>query len=169
MKKKIVVGMLLGFGLCGVAVVLARPDWVGFGSERVVRKRAEAYWNARVANDLKAQAPYVHPLQKALQDNSILITETYEITGVKVDGDNALVGIKAKYRLKHPLMSKVEREISHDDKWVRYKGEWYHGLHPVGLGETLEQGLGRWKPPTESSAKAPVPPAPVSPAPKTSQ
>ncbi len=162
-KKKIVIGSALVLSLCGVIVALARPDWFGRGAETAVRKRAEGYWNARVAGDPKALAPYVHPLQKSIQENSILVTDSYEVTGVKVEGDEALVGIKAKYRLKHPMTSKLERELTHEDKWVRYNGEWYHGLHPVGLGELLRQGLGKWKPPTGPS------PSPASPEASTDQ
>ncbi len=154
MKKKVVIGAVVVFGVCSLAVVLARPDWIGLGADRAVARRAEAYWTARVAGDLKALAPYVHPLQKSIQEDSILVTESYEITDVKVDGDEALVAIKAKYRLKHPMMSKLEREVSHDDKWVRYKGEWYHALHPVGLGEVLQQGLGKWKPPVDPNPES---------------
>jgi hypothetical protein len=149
-KKKALFGTVLVFGVCSLAVVLARPQWIGLGTERALRKRAAGYWDARLANDMKAMSPYVHPLQKSIQENTILVTESYEITDVKVEGDEAVVGIKAKYRLKEPLMAKVEREVTHDDKWVRYKGEWYHAPHPVGLGEVLQQGLGKWKPPTEA-------------------
>jgi hypothetical protein len=148
-KKKTLIGAVLVFACCSLAVVLARPGWIGLGPERAVRKRAEGYWDARVAKDLRGLAPFVHPLQRAIQENSILETDSYEITRVQVDGDVAIVGIKAKYRLKQPLVRNIDRELLHDDKWVRYKGEWYHAPHPVGLGEILEQGLGKWKPPKE--------------------
>lgn len=156
-KKKALFGLVLLFGVCSLAVVLSRGGWIGLGAERAVRKRAVGYWEARLANDAKGMAPYTHPLQKSFQDNTLLVTESYEITGVKVDGDEATVGIKAKYRLKQPLMTKVERDVTHNDKWVRYKGEWYHAPHPVGLGEVLEQGLGKWKPPTEPAPQQAAP------------
>ena len=152
MKKKVIIGAVLSLGLCGLSVALVRPSWIGFGEEKTIRKRAQGYWDARVSGELKAIAPFAHPLQKALQDNSVLITESYEITGVKVDGDTASVGVKAKYRLKQAAFAKVTREIALDDQWVRYKGEWYHQVHPVGFSDILMQGLGKWKPPTEADS-----------------
>lgn len=152
MKKKILLAVVAALGLTAVAAAILRPDllsMLGFGPERTVRKRAVAYWEARVANDTSSMATYAHPLQRAQQENTLLVTDAYEITSVRVDGDKATVGIKAKYHLKMPQMKNLERDVVHDDIWVRYKGEWYHDLHPVGLGEVLQRGLGKWKPPTE--------------------
>lgn len=160
MKKRVLVGAVVSLGLCGLIVAAARPEWFGFGAASSVRARARGYWDARLKGDVQSVAPFVHPLQKAVTDNSVLITEAYEITGVKVEGDEALVGIKAKYRFKSPLMAKMSRDITHQDKWVRYRGQWYHAQHPVGLGEVLEQGLGKWKPAVDTT----TPPAPQAPA-----
>jgi hypothetical protein len=151
LKKKILLATVALLGLGAIAAAYMHPDWLsmlGFGEERAVRKRAEGYWNARIANDAKAMAPFIHPLQKAVQENTLLLTDSYEILGVKVNGNEAKVELKAKYRLKLPQTNKLEREITHEDTWVRYNEEWYHGLHPVGFGEVLQQGLGKWKPPT---------------------
>jgi hypothetical protein len=158
--KKTVLAVVAALGLTAVAAALLRPDLlshVGFGPERAVRKRAEGYWDARIENDPKKIAPFVHPLQKAEQENTLLVTQSYEITRVEVNGDQARVGIKAKYRLRLPQMSNIEREVTHDDGWVRYKGEWYHELHPVGLGEVLQQGLGKWKPPVDATPQGGAP------------
>ncbi len=146
MKKKVLLAIvaLLGIG----ALAAAWFSMIGFGPERAVRKRAEGYWIARVANDDKAMTPYIHPLQKAVQENKLLLTDSFEILGVTISGDEARVQVKAKYRLKLPQTNKLEREITHEDGWVRYGGEWYHALHPVGFGEVLQQGLGKWKAPT---------------------
>lgn len=151
MKKKLLLATVALLGLGAIAAAYMNPSWfsiLGLGPERAVRKRAEGYWVARVANDNKGMAPFVHPLQKAVQENSLLLTDSFEILGVSVQGDEAKVEIKAKYRLKLPQTSGLEREITHQDTWVRYGGEWYHALHPVGFGEVLQQGIGKWKPPT---------------------
>jgi hypothetical protein len=156
-KKIVLVGVVV-LGLGGAAAAVARPDWfsfLGLGQERAVRKRAEGYWNARLANDMKAMAPFAHPLQKTLPENKLLTTETYEITDIKIEGDEAMVAVKAKYKLKlGEKLNTVNRELDHQDHWVRYKGEWYHALHPVGLGEILHHGLGKWKPPVDPNAGA---------------
>jgi len=151
LKKKLLLATVAVLGLGAVAAAYMHPAWlsvIGLGPERAVRKRAEGYWNARVANDAKAMAPFAHPLQQMEQENDLLLTDSFEILDVKVNGEKADVQVKAKYRLKLPQTSKLEREITHQDGWVLYKGEWYHALHPVGFGEVLKQGLGQWKPPT---------------------
>lgn len=157
MKKKLLLAALAILSLGALSTAYLHPNWLsvlGLGPERAVRKRAEGYWNARVANDLKAMAPYVHPLQGAIQENSLLLTDSFEITDVTVDGNSAKVTIKAKYRLKLPKVNKLERELTHEDSWVQYKGEWYHALHPVGFGEILKQGLGKWKPPVDPNPES---------------
>jgi hypothetical protein len=163
MKKKVLIGGVIVLGLAAGAMMATRTGWLTalvLGEEGAVKKRAEAYWSARVSGDMKAMAPYVHPLQQAVQQNDLLETRSYEITNVKVEGDEALVAIKAKYRVKMARTSSADRELAHDDRWVRYKGVWYHALHPVGFGEILQHGLGQWKAPT-------TPPPPATPAPAT--
>ena len=150
MKKKLLLTVVALLGLGAIAAAYLDPDWLsvlGLGPERAVRNRAQGYWTARVANDMKAMAPFIHPQQQAVQENSLLLTDSFEIMGVTVNGDEAKVEVKAKYRLKLPQTNKLEREITHEDTWVRFQGEWYHALHPVGFGEVLQQGLGKWKPP----------------------
>ncbi len=155
-KRKIAVGVLMIAGACGVTAIAAGSGWLstlGLGPERAVRARAAGYWNARMTGDLKALAPYVHPLQKSLQENNVLATDSFEITGVKVNGDEATVGVKAKYEVKLGQTSRLGREMAMEDHWVRYKGQWYHALHPTGFGEILRQGLGKWKPPAEPQSQ----------------
>ncbi len=163
MIKKAILATTVIAGVCGLGAVLLRPDWLpsAGGPSKDVRTRAEGYWGARVAGDMKQMAPFMHPLQAAAQDNSMLVTESYEITKVEVNGDNATVGIKASYQVKMAQMSSLKREVTSDDHWVRYQGQWYHALHPVGFGEVLAHGLGKWKPPTAppkpAAQKAPAP------------
>jgi len=162
MIKKAILATAAIAGLCAAGTVLLRSEWIpGRGPESVVRKRAEGYWNARVAGDPKLMAPYSHPFQAAIQENTLLVTDAFEITKVQVDGDKATVGIKAKYHLKMSQMQAINREMESEDHWVRYKDQWYHALHPVGFGEVLAQGIGKWKQPTAP----PKQPAPVDPAP----
>ena len=82
MKKKLLLAVVALLGLGAVAAAYMNPSWlsmIGLGPERAVRKRAEGYWNARIENDNKAMAPFVHPLQKAIQENSLLLTDSFEI------------------------------------------------------------------------------------------
>ena len=149
MIKKAILATAAVAGLCGLGAALLRPDWLPFfGTSHAVRQRAEQYWTARVAGDLKGMAPYVHPLQGAIQENSLLATDQYEITHVEVKGAEATVAVTAKYHLKMSQIKNIDREVTSNDPWVLYQGQWYHALHPVGFGEILAQGLGKWKPPT---------------------
>ena len=167
MKKKLLVGSVIVLGLTAVAMVATQPGWLTslvFGEERAVRNRAEAYWTARQAGDLRAMAPFVHPLQKAVQENDLLETRSFEITNVTVKGDEALVAVKGKFRVKLARTSSADREMDQEDHWVRYQGQWYHALHPVGFGEILQRGLGKWKQPKAPATQ----PAPVAPKPEVS-
>jgi hypothetical protein len=151
MIKKAILAAVALAGVCAVGMALLRPEWLPFvGPSARVRARAEGYWNARVAGDAKALAPFAHPLQKTQPEGSTLATDSFEITSVAVNGDEATVSLKAKYRVRMPQMRNIEREVSHEETWVRYENQWYRALHPVGLGEVLSQGLGKWKPPTEA-------------------
>lgn len=149
MMKKAIFAAAAVAGLCGVGAVLLRPDWLPLlGTTAAVRARAEGYWNARLTGDPKATAPFAHPFQKAQTASSALATDSFEITGVTVKGDQATVSLKAKYRVQTAQVRNLEREITHEDRWVRYEGEWYRALHPVGFSEVLSHSLGKWKPPT---------------------
>lgn len=157
MKKKIILAVVAALGLTAVAAGLLRPDLLGvfgLGPDRALRKRAEGYWNARMANDPKMLAPYSHPLQKPQQANTMLYTRSFEIKSVTIDGDKAKVAVHAKHTVKLPQGSSFDRELDHEDQWVRYDGEWYRALHPVGLGEMLQHSLGKWKPPSETKSGA---------------
>ena len=84
MMKKAILATAAIAGLCAVGTVLLRSEWIpGRGPESVVRKRAEGYWNARVAGEPKLLAEYAHPFQAAMQENTLLVTDAYEITKVE--------------------------------------------------------------------------------------
>lgn len=166
MIKKAILATTVIVGVCGLGIVLLRPSFLPqYGQQNEVRKRAEGYWNARLTGDQKQLVPFIHPLQAALQENTMLVTKEYEITKVEVKGDKATVAIKAKYDLKMAQASSIKREVESNDEWVRYNGQWYHALHPVGFGEVLAQGIGKWKPPTappQPTAAKPAASVPVS-------
>jgi hypothetical protein len=146
-------GSLAVLGLAAVCLALVRPQWVP-GSSSSLRRRAEGYWTARAAGDLKGMSLYAHPDQQPLPSDTLLATTGFEITDVKVDGENGFVSIKAKHRVKLSETNSLERDLVHRDSWVRLDGEWYHALHPVGVGEILSHGLGKWKPPVAKTATA---------------
>ena len=95
MTKKVMigVGLVVAIGL-GAFYSLGGMSWLdaqGFrGQDRLVRARVEGYWQARVDGDVDKIASYAHPDQSGAFDPGILVTESYEIRSLEVDGDNAV-------------------------------------------------------------------------------
>ena len=89
-------------------VTLGGVDWLNsiglLGSERQVRERIEGYWDARVEGDPAKISEFEHPDQKAAFNPGMLVTESYEILKLEVDGDNAVAEVALVTYIKHPLL-----------------------------------------------------------------
>ncbi|MFQ5767233.1 MAG: hypothetical protein ACE5ID_04540 [Acidobacteriota bacterium] len=121
------------------------------GDEALLRSRVEAYWQARVEGEMEKQVPYIHPLQKSIPEPGMLITEKAKVLDLRLDGDEAYATVDMTVRLKHAILGNKEREVKLEDKWVRYQGEWYKDVHPVGLTNIIKEAEGKWKNPAEEA------------------
>jgi hypothetical protein len=164
MKKKTVKLATLGLGLAAAVGALGwgatHPEWLGKlglqSPERVLRGRINGYWTARVDGDLREMARYIHPLQGAVPDPGMLVTESYELEKVQIEGDTAMAVLRVQSRLKHPILSSRQRDTELESRWVRYKGQWYQDVAPIGLNEAIKMYNGEWTPPTEAPVEEPA-------------
>ena len=113
--KKIVIIAVVIVALGAAALVsfggLSWLDSTGLrGQDRLVESRVRGYWQARVNRDLDGQVEYLHPLQGTVADSGMLVTESFEIKGIVVEGDEAVADLVVKSRLKHPILDHGRRE-----------------------------------------------------------
>lgn len=160
MKSKLVFGGLLTVMLGGLGFsAMGGMSWVDGlglrGTQRLIHSRMVGYWDARVANDSERMAEYVHPARPLLIQPGTLITESYEIGDVKIEGDRAFAITKISTRLKHAMFSSKSREVRLRDKWVRFNGKWYREPGPVTIGDAIKKLNGTWVPPGGETAPAP--------------
>lgn len=112
------------------------------GVEEALRKRAQAFWEARVKDDYAAQYQFLEPkLRRTLsladylkRQGPIQYLEA-RVGDVKVEEAKGLVQVWVRARIKSsgagqklPDISKQENEVS--DEWVRRGGEWYRLYQP---------------------------------------
>jgi hypothetical protein len=164
MKKKTMKLAMLGLGLAAAAGALGwgatHPEWLGKlglqSPERTLRSRIDGYWQARVQGDLSQMAQYIHPLQGGVPDPGMLVTESYELEDVQIDGDSAVAMLRVRSRLKHPILSARERDTELQSRWVRYEGQWYQDVSPIGLNQAIKMYNGEWTPPTAAPTEPAV-------------
>jgi hypothetical protein len=125
------------------------------------------YWEARLKADMQGMADYIHPAQETLPNPGMLVTEAYEIQNLAVDGDAAVATVKLRSRLKHSLFSQMTREVTIQDKWVRYKGQWFKQPSPVTMHDAIKAFRGEWTPPVLPDAVTPEAAAPETATPET--
>lgn len=109
-------------------------------AEEALRKRAQAFWEARVKEDHSAQYQFLEPkLRRTLSLADYLKRQgpvqylEARVGDVKVEDANGVVTVHLRVKLKKlsvsrkvPDLSKQERQVS--DEWVRRSGEWYRPL-----------------------------------------
>ena len=155
--KKVIIGLVLALGLGGLAVTanggLSWVDSLGLrGQERLVKSRIENYWQARMDEDVDGMSRFVHPLQQSVAQPGMLVTESFELGDVTIDGDSATAQLTVKHRLRHPVLSSRDRTVELNTRWVRYEGKWYRDVTPVGMYEAIKSYRGEWISPTEEQA-----------------
>jgi len=161
--KKIVIIAVVVLALGAVALAsfggLSWLDSTGLrGQERLVESRVRGYWQARVNRNLEAQVEYLHPLQGTVADSGMLVTESFEINSISVEGDEAIADLVVNSRLKHPILSARDRTVEMQTRWVKHEGTWYRALAPQTVFEIIQNEQGNWTPPTAQQNEAPEPP-----------
>lgn len=116
------------------------------GQDRLVRSRVEGYWQARLEGDLAKMAGFEHPEQQWSADPKMLETAKYEIRSIEIDGDEAVAVVAFTARLKDPKLSRFNREIVANDRWIRYEGNWHREKHPMNIKELLGEARQRLHP-----------------------
>jgi hypothetical protein len=69
----------------------------------------------------------------------MLVTESYEIQSIEIDGDTAVAVVSMHTRLDHPRLSDFDRQIVTQDKWVRLDGEWRRDKQTAGLRQMFRK------------------------------
>jgi len=140
--RKYLIGIVLLLVVGGFAFVsLGGIKWLdsmGFrGQERVLRSRVEGYWEARLKGNAQEVAQFQHPDQREVFDPGMLVTESYEIVDLRVDGDTAVANVDLVTYIKHPLLSAHTQDAQVRDEWVQVDGTWYRAVQPVSLGQMI--------------------------------
>jgi len=162
--KKIVINSVVVLALGVAALVsfggLGWLDSTGLrGQDRLVEARVKGYWQARVDRNLEGQVEYLHPLQGTVADSGMLVTESFEIKSVSVEGDEAVADLVVKSRLKHPILSARDRTVEMQTRWVKHEGTWYRALAPQTVFEIIQNEQGNWTPPTAAQQNQALEPA----------
>ena len=118
------------------------------GQERLVESRVRGYWQARVDRNLEAQVEFLHPQQGTVADSGMLVTESFELKGITIEGEEAFADLVVKSRLKHPILSARDRTVEMQTRWVKHEGTWYRALAPQTVFEIIQNEQGNWTPPT---------------------
>lgn len=112
------------------AIVVGSPADI-----QALRERAQAYWAARVAKDLRAQYAMLEPRARAHVDadgygrERIVEYLAALVEDVKVAGSFGRVSVRLLVRVVHPLLPRPETRSSlGEDHWVRIRGVWYRSL-----------------------------------------
>lgn len=145
-KKRILTGVgLIMAAAVATMLVSSKTDWLdGLRDPRkVLHERIDEYWQARKAGDLGAQAKYMHPLQKNRTLSDVLITDSYSIEALEINGDSAIGTIRVKSHINQPQLVARAREKVLKDKWVRYEGQWYQDIGPSNFKEVLREAQRR--------------------------
>ncbi len=115
--------------------------------EHSLQARVEAYWNARVQNDMQRALQYEHPAyQKRLGERlslarlgsgiSIKEFSLVDPQALQLDpsATKAQVALRLKYEYMMPFGGKpMLTSTSFRDPWRKINGVWYHVLNPKAV------------------------------------
>jgi len=112
--------------------------------EQALRARVKGYWDARVTRSNDVFGFYLPPEKGGtsggeIGDRGSVIYEKYEIKGVKIDGDEAIVEIQAQVSVVVPnARAAFPEQLKHPelkDAWHRADGVWYRKPVEAGLAQ----------------------------------
>ena len=153
--------MLLVVVSCARAPVspTALPQTASRSDEEVLRERAQAYWQARVMQDMQTAFSLEDPLrQKKLSLVGYIRTvgepgSLYDskVTTIKIEGDQADVDVDLTYRFAIPPWTNEVMKSTLTDDWQKIDGAWYHvvDFHLIRAGKprvNMERGAVEYPP-----------------------
>jgi hypothetical protein len=110
-------------------------------SEERLLVRAKAYWAAMVSGDTVSAYQYEEVSKTGAQPISAyvrragLIYKSADVTGVKIEGDRAIVDVRLAYLI--PAMGSHVFNTDAKDVWLIMDGDWYH--HAEGIMKELNK------------------------------
>lgn len=129
-----------------VIAPLGYLGWIQYQEHKLsmLSERAEAYWNARAANDLltafrleaSQAAGNMQPDEVEQNHYHGIRIVSAEIGTARVDGDDGEVEVVVISTV--PFGGSLMREPKMSDHWTYLKGEWFHGTPEKG-GSGLEK------------------------------
>ena len=118
------------------APAIARGEAEGV---RILRERATAYWQARVARSERVLDFYAPPKEgrpnarARVSEGGAVRFIAFEIEGVEVRGDEADVRLRVEASVPMARHSRAARTASFSETWERVDGVWYKRPVPPGL------------------------------------
>jgi len=110
----------------------AAPAASAKSPDAALRERVTAYWKARVARDKAVYAFYPPPEKRLeggiLSEGGAVRFDAFQITGVDVDGDSALVTLEIDSHVEGRTAFPVPAFIGHRtlrERWDLFDGVWY--------------------------------------------
>jgi hypothetical protein len=116
-------------------LVAQEPAMVAF--EVGLRARGQAFWEARIKEDYAGQYALLEPkvrrqmrLTTSMQAQGPLQYLEARIEGVTIDEAKAVLTVRTRVRIKHPLLERRNQELVVREEWVERQGEWYRVYPP---------------------------------------
>jgi hypothetical protein len=133
-RPRALLGTLVGLVL--LALPLAAQETATAEPEAGVKARGQAFWEARIKEDYAGQYALLEPkvrrqmsLTNYMQAQGPLQYLDARIEGVTIDEAKAVLTVRTKIRIKHPLLERRNQELVVREEWVKRQGEWYR-VHP---------------------------------------
>jgi hypothetical protein len=126
--------VLLGtwVGLVLLALPLAAQETAKAEPEAGLKARGQAFWEARITEDYAGQYALLEPkvrrqltLTTYMQAQGPLQYLEARIEGVTIDEAKAVLTVRTRVRIKHPLLERRNQELVVREEWVKRQGEWY--------------------------------------------
>jgi hypothetical protein len=133
-RPRVLLGTLVGLVL--LALPLAAQETATAEPEAGLKARGQAFWEARIKEDYAGQYALLEPkvrrqmsLTNYIQAQGPLQYLEARIEGVTIDEAKAVLTVRTKIRIKHPLLERRNQELVVREEWVKRQGEWYR-VHP---------------------------------------
>jgi hypothetical protein len=114
--------------------VPSRPPHVRPAAEEAaLGKRAEAFWQAKEAQDWRRLYEYLEPGYRAqepidafLKKKSVALYLTHRLEWVEVSDEHGRVKVAYTHRPNDPTLTKLDpRESTVIEDWIKVQGQWY--------------------------------------------